>query len=68
LTDGGVATDVHYPVPDHRQPGLAQPVRQRLLPETDRAAAEILTLPCFPEMTEDETSRVCQLLEEASSS
>jgi dTDP-4-amino-4,6-dideoxygalactose transaminase len=68
LTDGGVATDVHYPVPDHRQSGLARPVRQRLLPETDRAAAEILTLPCFPEMTEDETSRVCQLLEEASSS
>jgi dTDP-4-amino-4,6-dideoxygalactose transaminase len=68
LTDGGVATDVHYPVPDHRQSGLAQPVRQRLLPETDCAAAEILTLPCFPEMTEDETSRVCQLLEEASSS
>ena len=57
-----VRTDVHYPIPDHLQLGLAAPARQTVLSETERAAGEIVTLPCFPEMTQDEVGRVCELL------
>lgn len=57
-----VRTDVHYPTPDHRQVGLAEPVRRTALPETERATDEIVTIPCFPAMTEDEIGRVCRLL------
>jgi dTDP-4-amino-4,6-dideoxygalactose transaminase len=60
-----IATDIHYPVLDHRQRGLPRPVRDTLLPHTERAAGEILTIPCFPEMTGSEIDRVCVALAEA---
>lgn len=53
----GVASDVHYPIPDHLQPAWreAQPPH---LPVTERSAGEVLTLPCFPELTDDEADAV----------
>jgi dTDP-4-amino-4,6-dideoxygalactose transaminase len=52
-----ISSDVHYPIPDHRQP--AYPASHAgQLPETERLANEILTIPCFPEMEEEEISRV----------
>jgi aminotransferase EvaB len=62
----GVATDIHYPVPDHRQPGLTAPARVTALPETERAVDEILTIPCYPSMTDDAIDRVCAAIGEAS--
>jgi dTDP-4-amino-4,6-dideoxygalactose transaminase len=62
LTDAGIRTDVHYPVPDHRQPVLAAAYADVSLPVTERAAREILTLPCFAEMSEQEIERVCDVL------
>jgi dTDP-4-amino-4,6-dideoxygalactose transaminase len=32
------------------------------LPVTERAATQILTLPCFAEMTKTEIERVCDVL------
>jgi dTDP-4-amino-4,6-dideoxygalactose transaminase len=61
LAAQGIATDIHYPVPDHRQQaalGAATPS----LPETERAAAEILTLPCYPELRDDELERIASAL------
>lgn len=55
----GILTEVHYPQPDHLQPcmaGKGRPVPA--LPRTEHAAAEVLSLPCFPEMTDDEIERV----------
>jgi dTDP-3-amino-2,3,6-trideoxy-4-keto-D-glucose/dTDP-3-amino-3,4,6-trideoxy-alpha-D-glucose/dTDP-2,6-dideoxy-D-kanosamine transaminase len=65
LKDAGVATDIHYPIPDHLQAGLPNSARATDLSETERAAAEILTLPCFPEMTGAEIERVCTALRAA---
>jgi aminotransferase EvaB len=63
LTERGIGTDIHYPIPDHRQPAMQNVFpRDLALPETEAAAGEILTLPCFPEMTEDEIARVCNAL------
>ncbi len=62
LRAAGIATDIHYPIPDHRQPGLPPPIRITGLPETEAAAGEILTIPCFAEMTEREIDRVCVAL------
>jgi dTDP-4-amino-4,6-dideoxygalactose transaminase len=58
MRERGIDTDIHYPVPDHRQPGLQSPARATDLRECERAADEILTLPCFPEMTDGEVDRV----------
>ena len=62
LAANGIRTDIHYPIPDHRQTGLASPSRTTALPVTDTAASEIVTLPCFPGMAPDEVDRVCDLL------
>lgn len=57
LSTSGVAADIHYPIPDHRQPsmnGQAWPA----LPVSEALAGRVLTLPCFPEMTEAEVRHV----------
>lgn len=57
-----VATDIHYPVPDHRQVGWAGAGAAVKLPVTERMCERVLTLPCFPEMTDAEIDRVCEAL------
>ena len=55
----GVQTDIHYPMPDHRQPAYAarsSPVQD--LPVTERLVREVLTLPCHPGMTDEEVLHV----------
>jgi dTDP-4-amino-4,6-dideoxygalactose transaminase len=55
----GIATDVHYPVPDYRQPAVSGAIEApQSLPETERCCDDVLTLPCFPEMTDDEADAV----------
>lgn len=54
-----IATAIHYPYADHQQPAVrAQRFRAGPLPVTERVVGEILTLPCFPEMTEAEVDAV----------
>jgi dTDP-4-amino-4,6-dideoxygalactose transaminase len=59
----GIGCDIHYPIPDHRQPVFdAEPARTPLLPSalpvTERACGEVLSLPCFPAMTDAEADAV----------
>lgn len=58
LNEGGIATDVHYPVPDHMQPAFLVPGDVPSLPVTEWAASRVLSLPCFPEMTEEDIEHV----------
>lgn len=51
LTQAGVASEIYYPTPLHKQPALAQ-LGTWELPEAERAALEVLALPIFPEITE----------------
>jgi dTDP-3-amino-2,3,6-trideoxy-4-keto-D-glucose/dTDP-3-amino-3,4,6-trideoxy-alpha-D-glucose/dTDP-2,6-dideoxy-D-kanosamine transaminase len=54
----GIATDVHYPVPDHWQPAWLDDTTTAGLGHTERACTEVLTLPCFPELTDAEIAAV----------
>jgi dTDP-4-amino-4,6-dideoxygalactose transaminase len=59
LRERGIGCDVHYPIPDHLQPAFADlGFRVGAFPEAERAAAEVLTLPCFAELTPAEVERV----------
>lgn len=62
LAARGVGTDIHFPVPDHLQPGLAEIFAGVSLPHTESACATVFTVPSFPEMTDDEVSRVAGAL------
>lgn len=62
LADHRIGSGVHYPVPDHRQPAYSGEYAGVRLPVTEALVGRILTLPCFPEMTEDEIEAVCRAL------
>lgn len=57
LAAQGIACDVHYPIPDYHQVAYADG-RVINLKQTEAACAEVLTLPCFPEMQDDEVDHV----------
>lgn len=65
LADAGVGAGVHYPVPIHRQPAYRDAYPDLRLPETERAAGEILSLPMHPHLTLADADRVMDALEAA---
>lgn len=50
LTDQGVNTLIHYPIPIHQQPAYTAYAQGRALPETEAASREVLSLPIYPEL------------------
>lgn len=65
LTEKGIATAVHYPVPVHQQPAYAGRISAiTSLSETEAAAREILSLPMFPELSENQVNTVTAQIHE----
>jgi dTDP-4-amino-4,6-dideoxygalactose transaminase len=65
LHDRGIATGMHYPVPVHLQKAFSELGHARGdFPLTEAAAAEVLSLPMFPEMTDDQQDVVIAALAE----
>jgi dTDP-4-amino-4,6-dideoxygalactose transaminase len=63
LARNGIATGIHYPVPCHLQPAYANLGYQRGdFPETERAAATILSLPMYPELTEEQVTHIASVV------
>jgi dTDP-4-amino-4,6-dideoxygalactose transaminase len=56
---------IHYPVPVHRQPAYCKRLRGAdRLPETERVAREVLSLPIYPELSPDEADQVVTTVRE----
>jgi dTDP-4-amino-4,6-dideoxygalactose transaminase len=54
LQASGVSTGVHYPIPVHLQPGFRNlGFDEGDLPQTERVCREVLSLPMYPELTND---------------
>ena len=63
LGEAGVQTGVHYPIPVHLQPAyrdLGHAAGD--FPVSERAAGEVLSLPIFPELTDQQIATVAALL------
>jgi dTDP-4-amino-4,6-dideoxygalactose transaminase len=65
LLSRGISTGVHYPLALTQQPAL-QPFVTGTCPVAERWASECVSLPCFPELTDDEINEVCHALAESS--
>lgn len=63
LVDANIGCDVHYPTPTHLQPAYESlGYRAGDLPTTERLAQHILSLPMFPELTQDEVNQVADTI------
>ena len=59
LTADGIASEIYYPIPLHRQECFAElGYATGSLPESERAADEVLSLPIFAGITAEEQTRV----------
>jgi dTDP-4-amino-4,6-dideoxygalactose transaminase len=66
MAERGVATSVFYPIPLHLQACFRDlGGREGDFPESERAAREVLALPIFPELRDDEVARVAEALRES---
>ncbi len=67
LAEHGVTTSIHYPSPLHHQPALAGTAAvvpaAGELPAAAAAAAQVLCLPMFPELTNEEVEAVCEAVQ-----
>jgi dTDP-4-amino-4,6-dideoxygalactose transaminase len=61
LARQGIETGVHYPVPCHRQLPLRR-FADGPLPVAEQAAGQLLSLPMFPHLTDDQADFVCEAL------
>jgi len=65
LKERGVGTLIHYPIPLHLQPCFASlGGRAGDFPVAERAAGEILSLPLYPELREDQVRAVAAAVRE----
>jgi dTDP-4-amino-4,6-dideoxygalactose transaminase len=62
LDQAGIQTQVHYPIPCHRQPIYARLGSAPTLPVTDQLAGEVVSLPMYPELSEPQVERVCEAI------
>ncbi len=53
-----VGSGVYYPIPNHRLPSLARYAPGLELPETERAARQVVSLPVHPSLSQDDLERI----------
>ncbi|GAA1777146.1 DegT/DnrJ/EryC1/StrS family aminotransferase [Agromyces lapidis] len=53
-----IGSGVYYPIPNHRLPSLAHYAPGLELPETEKAALEVVSLPVHPSLTQDDLDRI----------
>lgn len=66
LKEAGIGAGIHYPIPLHLQPAYSfLGHKQGDFPVTEKTADEILSLPIYPEMTDEQQTYIVQQLRKA---
>ena len=69
LSDRGVQTLIHYAVPVHRQPlYLSLGYGQVSMPESERAASQVLSIPVHPALTDGDLDRIVDAVRKVAAS
>jgi dTDP-4-amino-4,6-dideoxygalactose transaminase len=61
LEENGVQTNIHYPVPPHKQ-GAYKEWKTLSFPVTEQIHKEIISLPISPVLTDEEVKQVVELI------
>lgn len=65
LKQHGVASGIHYPVPLHLQPAYNwMGLKEGDFPVAEYQAKRILSLPMYPELSEEQIKKICELIKE----
>lgn len=63
LASKAIGSAIHYAIPDHLWiAGLNSQHSRLRLPETEKASTEVLSLPCYPELTSWEIEQICSVV------
>ncbi len=65
LTEAGIACAIYYPIPLHRQEVFRDEFAQLDCPVSERLAQQVLSLPMFPELSEDQIKHICSVIGDA---
>lgn len=65
LNQRGMGTNIYYPEPLHTQPAVGGEQARGLFPKAERACEEVLSLPIFPEMSQQERRQVADAVLQA---
>ncbi len=65
LTEAGVACAIYYPIPLHRQEVFRDEFAQLDCPVSERLAQQVLSLPMFPELSEEQIRHICSVIGDA---
>jgi dTDP-4-amino-4,6-dideoxygalactose transaminase len=65
LSTAGIASAVYYPIPLHRQEVYRDNFAGQSFPIAEETARRVLSLPMYPELTEVQIDRVCEVLSKA---
>lgn len=62
LAEAGVSSGVYYPIPLHRQPVFEKEYGALSLPAAEHAAREVLSLPIYPQLADEQLRHVAATL------
>lgn len=61
LAECGIMSDIHYPIPDYRQPAYS--VAGMYLPVTEANTSQLVSLPCYPGLSNEAVYRVIDVVQ-----
>lgn len=63
LRNAGIPSEIYYPLPLHLQPAFQSlGYRERDMPQAEKASHEVLSLPVYPELSDEQVGRVVQCI------
>ena len=61
LSENKIMSDIHYPIPDYRQPAYS--VASVFLPVTEANTSQLVSLPCYPGLSNEAVCRVIDVVQ-----